>query len=82
MGYFNDDKGNKSMTRLLVFLAALTAFIMSLGVLVAKFYLLLVKTPENHITFDTSGLVTIIGSLLAYAGLKKVFQKREEIKNI
>ena len=80
MSYFKDDKGQKSMTRLLVFLAALTAFVLSIGVLIAKVYLLSIKTPENHLEFDATSIVTIITSLLAYAGLKKIFQKREEMK--
>lgn len=79
--FFLDDKGNKSMTRLLVFIACVTACSMSFGVLIAKFYLLASKTPENYVHFDMTGLITIISSLLAYAGLKKVFQKKEEVKN-
>lgn len=79
-GFFLDDNGNKSMTRLLVFIAAVTACFMSLGVLCAKFYLLATNTPESYIHFDMTGLITIISSLLAYAGLKKVYQKKEEIK--
>jgi hypothetical protein len=80
MGYFQDDKGNKSMTRLLVFLACLTALSMSIGMIVLMFYFEAMSTPENPKELNHLPIVEIIMALLAYAGLKKVFQKHAEKK--
>lgn len=80
MGYFHDDKGNKSMTRLLVFLACLTALVMSIGMMVSIMFFEAMSTPENPKELNHLPIVEVIMGLLAYAGLKKVFQKREEKK--
>ena len=77
MGYFKDDKGNKSMTRLLVFIAAIVAYVISLATVTALIYFNSLEDPNE---LPTTSIVPIITSLLAYAGLKKVFQKREETK--
>ena len=79
MGYFKDDKGNKSMTRLLVFIAAITGCTLSVGVFVLISYLC-INHPDNLEKVPFLILVEIIVGLFTYAGLKKVFQKRAENK--
>ena len=76
VGFFNDSKGQKSMTRLLVFLACVTACLIAL--LQECFYLYLASnaTADNPVQFDRDEI--IIGLLLGYAGAKKVMQKRIE----
>ena len=80
MGYFKDDKGNKSMTRLLVLMAAVVAYVISLIGVIASIWFIQSSTPEHTKELPTAFIVEIVGILLAYAGLKKVFQKREESK--
>lgn len=81
MSYFKDDKGEKSMTRLLVFLAFLTACVLSIGLFVALIYFESITTPKNPREFEYLPVVEVIMGLLAYAGLKKVFQKKIESKD-
>ena len=78
MGYFRDDKDNKSMTRLLVFIAAVLAYVICLSMVGALIWFAHTSTPEHTKELETTPIVTVITTLLAYAGLKKVFQKREE----
>lgn len=81
MGFFRDDNGQKSMTRLLVFIAAITACVISLGTLILIVYLC-ANHPDTIDKVPFLIIVEIVMGLLTYAGLKKVFQKREEQKNI
>lgn len=80
MGYLKDNKGNKSMTRLLVFLACLTALLISIGLFIAVVYFESITTAENPKELEYLPIVEVITALLAYAGFKKVFQKREEMQ--
>jgi len=68
MSYFKDDKGKKSLTRILVFIACLTACALA------------IVQEILHALYETERSVAMVMALLAYAGLKKVFQKREERK--
>ena len=68
------------MTRLLVFMAAVVAYVISLIGVIASIWFIQSSTPEHTKELPTAFIVEIVGILLAYAGLKKVFQKREESK--
>ncbi len=69
MNYFTDGKGKPSLTRVLVFIACLTACVLG------------IVQEILHALYETERSVGVISAFLAYAGLKKVFQKREEVKS-
>ena len=69
------------MTRLLVFVAAITGCVISIGTLILIAYLC-THHPETLEKVPFLIIVEIIVTLLTYAGMKKIFQKRVESKNI
>ena len=79
-GFFRDNKGNKSMTRLLVFMAATTAIVMALIAEIACIHFMLVSTKEDPKEFPLLAVGSIITTLLLYAGVKKLVQKKTEAK--
>ena len=93
MGYFKDNKQNKSMTRLLVFMAAIVAYVICLSAVSAIIFFAWTSAPEitetlpdgtirvtaaHHKEFAVGQITAIIMALLGYAGLKKVFQAKIE----
>jgi len=76
MGYFKDNKGNKSMMRLKVFMALVTALVLAVSQEIMVFYFEYISTIEHPREFPRE--FTVILGLLAYAGATKVIQKKYE----
>lgn len=82
MGFFKDDKGNKSMARLKVFIALTAAISLSFLIVIFEAYFCAISTVDNPKDFQEAPGVSIILGLLSYAGAVKVLQKREERKSL
>lgn len=82
MGYFKDSKNKKSMGRLKVFMALTAAIVLAFVIVGCEAYFCSISTVEEPKDFQEAPGVTIVGSLLAFAGAVKIFQKREERKSI
>jgi hypothetical protein len=82
MGYFKDDNGAKSLARLKVFIALISAVVLSFLLVILEAYFCKISTVAEPKDFQESPGVSIILGLLSYAGAVKVLQKREERKNI
>ena len=80
MGYFTDNKGNKSMARLKVFIALASAVVLSFLLIGLEAYFCKLSTLEEPKDFQEAPGVSIVLGLLSYAGAVKVFSKREESK--
>ena len=78
IGFFEESEGNKSMTRLLVFMLIAYAILISAGVTIVG----LVNYLRPHSTETLGSIVTSAGSLLcsisAFAGGWKLIQKPME----
>lgn len=82
MGFFRDDKGVKSMARLKVFVALVSAIVLAFLIVIFEAYFCAISTLENPKNFEEAPGVSIILGLLSYAGAVKVLQKREERKSL
>lgn len=70
------------MGRLKVFIALVSAIVLAFILVILEAYFCNISTLEDPKDFQEAPGVSIVLGLLSYAGAVKVFQKREEVKEI